>query len=87
MPKKKFINLKVDLLNENASIEAVKQADPDIIFHLAGENRNKIQNQFINNNFKLTRDLVNLIKKNGFSKVKYRNLSGGISAIHSGWKI
>ncbi len=32
-------------------------------------------------------DLVNLIKKNGFSKVKYRNLSGGISAIHSGWKI
>ena len=35
----------------------------EIVFHLAGENRNKIQNKFINNNFKLTRDLVNLIKK------------------------
>ncbi len=35
----------------------------EIIFHLAGENRNKKKNQFINNNFKLTKDLVNLIKK------------------------
>ena len=32
-------------------------------------------------------DLANLIEKNGFSKVEYRNLSNGISAIHSGWKI
>ena len=32
-------------------------------------------------------ELVDLIKKNGFSKVEYRNLSNGISAIHSGWKI
>jgi len=31
--------------------------------------------------------LADLIKKNGFSKVEYRNLSNGISAIHSGWKI
>ena len=31
--------------------------------------------------------LVDLIKKNGFSNVEYRNLSNGISAIHSGWKI
>ena len=33
------------------------------------------------------KELTDLIKKNGFSKVEYRNLSNGISAIHSGWKI
>ena len=31
--------------------------------------------------------LVELMKKNGFSNVEYRNVSNGISAIHSGWKI
>ena len=31
--------------------------------------------------------LVDLIVKNKFSNVEYRNLSNGISAIHSGWKI
>ena len=30
---------------------------------------------------------VDLMKKNGFSKIEYRNLSSGISTIHSGWKI
>jgi len=33
------------------------------------------------------KELAFLIKKNGFSDVKFRNLSNGISAIHSGWKI
>ena len=32
-------------------------------------------------------ELLELISKNGFSKTEYRNLSNGISAIHSGWKI
>ena len=32
-------------------------------------------------------ELVSLITANGFSKVSYRNLANGISAIHSGWKI
>ncbi len=32
-------------------------------------------------------ELSNIFKKNGFSNVEYRNLSGGIVAIHSGWKI
>ena len=32
-------------------------------------------------------ELADLIKKNGFSNVEYRNLSNGISTIHSGWKI
>ena len=31
--------------------------------------------------------LSKLIEKNGFSNVEFRNLSNGISAIHSGWKI
>ena len=31
--------------------------------------------------------LLELISKNGFTNVEYRNLSNGISAIHSGWKI
>ena len=31
--------------------------------------------------------LAQLMLKNGFSNVEYRNLSNGISAIHSGWKI
>ena len=32
-------------------------------------------------------ELLELIAKNGFINVEYRNLSNGISAIHSGWKI
>ena len=31
--------------------------------------------------------LLDIITKNGFTHVQYRNLSNGISAIHSGWKI
>ena len=33
------------------------------------------------------KQLLELISKNGFTNVEYRNLSNGISAIHSGWKI
>ena len=32
-------------------------------------------------------ELKNIFEKNGFTNVEYRNLSGGIVAIHSGWKI
>tara|TARA_B100001093_G_scaffold422317_1_gene414839 strand:+ start:266 stop:970 length:705 start_codon:yes stop_codon:yes gene_type:complete len=32
-------------------------------------------------------ELIDLMKKNNFKKCKYRNLSGGIVCIHSGWKI
>jgi demethylmenaquinone methyltransferase/2-methoxy-6-polyprenyl-1,4-benzoquinol methylase len=31
--------------------------------------------------------LIKLMINNGFSNTEYRNLSSGISAIHSGWKI
>ncbi len=33
------------------------------------------------------KELALLMKKNGFSNVEFRNVSNGISAIHSGWKI
>ena len=33
------------------------------------------------------KELSEIMIKNGFSNVEYRNLSNGVSAIHSGWKI
>ena len=33
------------------------------------------------------RQLADLFRKNGFEDVEYRNLTGGIAAIHSGWKM
>ena len=38
--------------------------------------------QFINQD-----ELIELMEKNNFNKCSYRNLSGGIVSIHSGWKI
>ena len=38
-------------------------------------------------NFLDQKQLIEKMKKNNFVKCKYRNLSGGIVAIHSGWKI
>jgi len=38
-------------------------------------------------NFLNQEELVDLMKKNNFKKCTYRNLSGGIVSIHSGWKI
>jgi len=32
-------------------------------------------------------ELLDLLKKNNFTECSYRNLSGGIVSIHSGWKI
>ena len=32
-------------------------------------------------------ELIDLMKENNFKECKYRNLSGGIVSIHSGWKI
>ena len=38
-------------------------------------------------NFINQEELLELMKKSNFQKCNYRNLSGGIVAIHSGWKI
>ena len=32
-------------------------------------------------------ELIELMEQNNFKNCEYRNLSGGIVAIHSGWKI
>ena len=37
--------------------------------------------------FHTQKELLELLKKHSFSNVTYRNLSSGIVAIHSGWKI
>jgi len=38
-------------------------------------------------NFISQKELIEKMKKNNFKNCEYRNLSGGIVAIHSGWKI
>ncbi len=37
--------------------------------------------------FPLQKEFAGMIEKAGFGKVSYRNLSGGIAAIHSAWRI
>ena len=32
-------------------------------------------------------ELIELMQKNYLAKCEYRNLSGGVVAIHSGWKV
>ena len=39
------------------------------------------------NQFYTQDELLKLMSKNGFSNTEHRNLSNGVSAIHSGWKI
>ena len=38
-------------------------------------------------NFLNQEELIDVMVKNNFKKCSYRNLSGGIVSIHSGWKI
>ena len=38
-------------------------------------------------NFLNQEELISLMKEKNFKKCTYRNLSGGIVSIHSGWKI
>jgi len=38
-------------------------------------------------NFINQEQLIDLMEKNNFTKCSYRNLSGGIVSIHSGWKV
>ena len=39
------------------------------------------------NEFVDQEELIDLMKKNKFSKCKFLNLNGGIVALHSAWKI
>ena len=38
-------------------------------------------------NFVNQEELIEILKRNKFYKPNYKNLSGGIVSIHSGWKI
>ena len=38
-------------------------------------------------NFVNQEELIEILKSNKFYKPNYKNLSGGIVSIHSGWKI
>ena len=38
-------------------------------------------------NFVNQEELIDLMKKNNFKECSFRNLSGGIVSIHSGWKV
>ena len=39
------------------------------------------------NEFYSQEELLNLLRKQNFKNVSYKNLTGGIVAIHSAWKI
>ena len=75
--------------NENLDIVYKKYSKiiPEIGRVIVGDKRPyeyliKSIEKFVNQN-----QLIDLMKKNKFVNCTYRNLSGGIVAIHSGWKI
>ena len=78
----KIQNLNLDFLYKNYS-----KLIPIISQFVVGEKEPyeyliKSIEQFINQE-----ELIELMEKNKFQKCSYRNLSGGIVSIHSGWKI
>ena len=78
----KIHNLNLDLIYKNYS-----KLIPIIGRYIVGEKApyeyliKSIEN-FINQD-----ELISLMNKTGFEKCTYRNLSGGIVSIHTGWKI
>ena len=76
---------------QNSTLEEIYKKYSKIIPHIGkiivGEKEpykylTKSIEQFISQD-----ELINLMKKNKFENCSYKNLSGGIVAIHSGWKI
>ena len=76
---------------QNSNLEFIYKYYSKIIPHIGkaivGEKEpyeylTKSMDEFINQD-----ELIELMEKNNFQNCKYRNLSGGIVAIHSGWKI
>ena len=62
----------------------IKISDEELnltVKRLAQQNNLSIE-EFINQE-----ELIDLMKKHNFKKCNYRNFSGGIVSIHSGWKI
>jgi len=76
---------------QNSNLEFIYKYYSKIIPHIGktivGEKEpyeylTKSIDEFINQN-----ELIELMKQNNFQNCSYRNMSGGIVAIHSGWKI
>ena len=82
--KDKFIDWMNPTQNTNLIDVASGTGDIAELFSKRTKNLSRVDsiNKFYSQN-----DLVDIIANNGFSSVEYRNLSNGISAIHSGWKI
>ena len=78
---------KIDNENLNTAYKNYSKIIPKIGKAIVGDKKPyeyliKSIEKFVNQN-----QLIDLMKKNKFENCKYRNLSGGIVAIHSGWKI
>ena len=76
---------------QNSNLELIYKYYSKIIPHIGklviGEREpyeylTKSIDEFINQD-----EIIDLMKQNKFENISYRNLSGGIVAIHSGWKI
>jgi UDP-2-acetamido-2,6-beta-L-arabino-hexul-4-ose reductase len=61
--KNKFKILTLEKKEKNF-IFVKKILDADIIFHLAGENRSKFKNDYVNNNYNLTKKIVKILEDN-----------------------
>ncbi len=78
---------KIDNSNLNFLYERYSQLIPLIGKVVVGEKEPyeylvKSINEFINQ-----KELIEMMKKNKFKNCTYRNLNGGVVAIHSGWKL
>ena len=78
---------KIQNLNLNFIYKKYSKVIPFLGKVVIGENKpyeNLIKSieKFVNQD-----ELIDLMKKNNFKDCTYRNLSGGVVAIHSGWKI
>ena len=78
----KIDNLNLDLMYKNYSKLIPKIGEIIVGDKKPYEYLVKSIEKFVNQN-----QLLELMKKNNFIKCTYKNLSGGIVAIHTGWKV
>ena len=84
------VALESEVLNLKREVDA-KMGDPDILINNAGTAIRKDVVEFGLNEWQnvINTNLTSafMMSKAHFSRVKYKNLSQGIVALHSGWKI
>ena len=78
----KIDNLNLDLMYKNYSKLIPKIGEVIVGDKKPYEYLVKSIEKFVNQD-----QLLELMKKNNFIKCTYKNLSGGIVAIHTGWKV